>query len=92
MVLIGDKLPYVTAILTIIPAAGPKRSLVWIRWKGNRSPEISERRARRGREVQKKAVAGAFNQATRASFEQIRKFQNRDRDFTREHGELTPHG
>jgi long-chain acyl-CoA synthetase len=65
VLLIGDRLPYVTAIITVTGAVD----------------ETAE--ATVGR------VVKAVNRQL-ASFEQIRKFKILERDFSIEHGELTP--
>ena len=64
MVLIGDRMPYVTALFTV-------------------NPEVSHA---------KEAIAKIVKEVNQqlSSFEQIRKFRVLDRDFTIEHGELTP--
>jgi long-chain acyl-CoA synthetase len=85
MVLIGDKLPYVTAIFTINPASA--ETLTGMEpMRGKSLAEISQAlpvEAELQRAVQR------VNQQL-ASFEQIRKFRILDRDFSIEHGELTP--
>ena len=65
VLLIGDRLPYVTAIITV-------------------TGELTETAAA--------TVAGAVKAVNLQlpSFEQIRKFKILDRDFSIEHGELTP--
>jgi long-chain acyl-CoA synthetase len=64
VLLIGDRLPYVTAIITVTGDPAAAQSI----------------------------VASAVKNVNRqlASFEQIRKFKILDRDFSIEHGELTP--
>src|ERR1700691_4228653 len=64
VLLIGDKLPFITALITV-------------------SGEVS---------VAAPAVARAVKEVNQQlpSFEQIRKFKILDRDFSIEHGELTP--
>lgn len=85
MVLIGDKLPYVTAIFTINPASA--EALFGMEsMKGRSLAEIS-RATPVESEVQR--VVQRVNTEL-ASFEQIRKFKILDRDFSIEHGELTP--
>ena len=85
MVLIGDKLSYLTAIFTIHPAAA--ETLAGMEsMKGKTLAEISNA-APVEAEVQR-AVQRVNQQL--ASFEQIRKFKILDRDFSAEHGELTP--
>ena len=64
VLLIGDKLPFVTALITV-----------------NGDPKEAEAAVHRAvKEVNRKLP----------SFEQIRKFKILDRDFSIEHGELTP--
>ncbi len=64
VLLIGDKLPYVTALITVTGAPAEASAAV------------------------ERAVKGVNRQL--ATFEQIRKFKILDRDFSIEHGELTP--
>jgi long-chain acyl-CoA synthetase len=71
VLLIGDKLPYVTALITINPA----------------SAEALPDSHAVHQEVQK-TVTQINKQLS--SFEQIRKFRILERDFSIEHGELTP--
>ena len=85
MVLIGDKLPYVSALFTINPASA--ETLVGMEpMKGRSLAEISLA----------PPVAAEIQRAVQrvnrelAGFEQIRKFRIVDRDFSIEHGELTP--
>lgn len=85
MVLIGDKLPYVSAIFTINPAAAETLSGMES-MKGRTLAEISHS-APVEAEVQR-AVQRVNKDL--ASFEQIRKFKILDRDFSIEQGELTP--
>lgn len=81
VVLIGDKMPYVTALLTINPAAVETDELKGqpIEQLVTAQPVLSE--------VQQ-AVARVNKQL--AGFEQIRKFKVLEREFTIETGELTP--
>ena len=65
VLLIGDRLPYVTAIITVT---------------GEVNPETIATVERTVKAVNREL----------ASFEQIRKFKILDRDFSIEHGELTP--
>ena len=85
MVLIGDKLPYVTAIFTINPPSAETLAGMEA-FKGRTLAEISHA-APVEAEVQR-AVQRVNKDL--ASFEQIRKFKILDRDFSIEHGELTP--
>ena len=64
MLLIGDRLPYVTALMSVTGSA----------------------------DESKKAAESAVKSANRelADFERIRKFKILDREFSIEHGELTP--
>jgi long-chain acyl-CoA synthetase len=85
VVLIGDKMPYVTALLTINTAA---------------AEALKGMEEHRGKPLDQIATAPAVmtevQQAVSrvnkrlAGFEQIRKFRVLDRDFTIESGELTP--
>jgi long-chain acyl-CoA synthetase len=77
VILIGDRLPYVSALFTINPAAV------------DNSKPLTEAVASPGVQEQvKKAVQRANRQL--ASFEQIRKYRILERDFSIENGELTP--
>lgn len=85
MVLIGDKMPYVTAIFTINPSSAETLAGME-QMKGKSLEEISHAapvEAELGRAVKR------VNQQL-ASFEQIRKFKILERDFSIDHGELTP--
>ncbi len=85
VLLIGDKLPYVTALFTL--NAAHAESLQGMEgWKGRQPSEVVVA-APVVAEVQK-AVSRANKQL--ASFEQIRKFRVLERDFSIETGELTP--
>ena len=85
VLLIGDKLPYVTALFTVNVAQA--ESLKGMdEWKGREPSEVVVA-APVVAEVQK-AVSRANKQL--ASFEQIRKFRVLERDFSIETGELTP--
>jgi long-chain acyl-CoA synthetase len=85
VLLIGDRLPYVTALFTLNTAAAEAVD-------GLEDPKtLAPSQLAAAKPVQdevKKAVARA-NQRL-APFEQIRKFRILERDFTIEHGELTP--
>ncbi len=85
MILIGDKMPYVTALFTVNPAAA----------EGLKGME--EFRGKPANEIASSPpVAIEMQQAVSrvnkqlASFEQVRKFRILERDFTIESGELTP--
>jgi long-chain acyl-CoA synthetase len=85
VLLIGDRLPYVTALFTLNTAAvetiegiGDAKEL--------ELPELAS--ATPVQEEVRKAVARANQQL--APFEQIRKFRILERELTIEHGELTP--
>ena len=85
VLLIGDRLPYVTALFTVnVASAETLKGMD--DWKGRPEPEIAAAPPVVA-EVQK-AVAKANKQL--APFEQIRKFRVLEREFTIEHGELTP--
>lgn len=85
VVLIGDKMPYVTALFTINPAAAEGlKGMEELQGKpmdqlAAATPVLAE--------VQQ-AVSRVNKQL--AGFEQIRKFRILERDFTIESGELTP--
>lgn len=84
VLLIGDRLPYLTALFTINVAAA--ESLKGMeQWKGRPSAEIVEAPPVRA-EIQKAVVR--VNQQL-APFEQVRKHRILGRDFTIENGELT---
>ena len=82
VLLIGDRLPYVTALFTL--NAETLKGME--EFKGRSATEIAQSPALVA-EVQK-AVTKANMQL--APFEQIRRFRVMDRDFTIEHGEVTP--
>lgn len=85
VVLVGDKKPYVTAILTL---------------NMSNAQNLAELEAQNGHaaaalvnsEPVTKAVKDAVSRVNRqlADFERIRRFKVLDRDFSIEHGELTP--
>jgi len=85
VLLIGDKKPYVTALLTVNAA---------------QLPNLSESKALEGRTTAEIATAEPVTTAVReavsrvnrqlADFERIRRFRVLDRDFSIELGELTP--
>jgi long-chain acyl-CoA synthetase len=85
VVLIGDRLPYVTALVTV-NAANAEALPGMETWKGRdlaaivAAPPVQE------------AVQSAFAKVNRklADFERVRKFRILDADFTIESGELTP--
>lgn len=77
VILIGDRLPYVSALFTINAPTG------------DAGKPVSEVVSSPGvRDQVKKAVQRANRQL--ASFEQIRKYRILERDFSIENGELTP--
>jgi long-chain acyl-CoA synthetase len=79
VVLIGDKKPYMTAILTLNLA----------NLKGAKPATAAERvKADPVTKAVEEAVARVNKQL--ADFERIRRFRILDRDFSIEHGELTP--
>lgn len=84
MILIGDKLPYVTALFTL-NTANVESLKGMEQWKGDQAglaaapPVLDHLR---------QVVSRANRQL--ASFEQIRKFKVLERDFSIESGELTP--
>ncbi len=85
VLLIGDRLPYVTALFTV-NVANAESLKGMDEWKGRPQPEIAAAPPVVA-EVQK-AVAKANKQL--APFEQIRKFRVLERDFSIENGEVTP--
>ncbi|MGI8745815.1 MAG: AMP-dependent synthetase/ligase [Bryobacteraceae bacterium] len=85
MLLIGDKLPYVTALFTL-NVANVESLKGMEEWKGRQQAEVIAAPPVVA-ELQK-AVVRANKQL--ASFEQIRKFRVLERDFSIESGELTP--
>ncbi len=85
VVLIGDRLPFVTALFTINTApAGELKGME--QWGGKSVEEIAS--AAPVYEHMKKAVARVNEKLP--PFEQIRKFRILDRELTIEQGELTP--
>ena len=83
VLLIGDKKPYVTAILTVntTEVAAYERSYTQ-----------GEERAATDSELAAQAVQAAVSRVNKqlADFERIRRFRVLERDFSIEHGELTP--
>ena len=84
VLLIGDRLPYLTALFTINPAAA--EALKGMDELQGRAPRRSSQAPPVLAEIQK-AVARVNKQL--APFEQVRKYRVLARDFTIEHGELT---
>jgi long-chain acyl-CoA synthetase len=80
VVLVGDKKPYVTALLTLNLA----------NWKGSKSDAAPADLAQTEpvHQAMKDAVARVNKRL--ADFERIRRFKVLGRDFSIEHGELTP--
>src|SRR5260370_34612657 len=85
VLLIGARLPYVTALFTV--NAGPAETLKGMEAFKGRAPQEIVAAPPVVAEVQK-AVSRVNKQL--APFEQIRKFRVLERDFSIEHGELTP--
>jgi long-chain acyl-CoA synthetase len=85
VLLVGDKKPYVTALLTLnmaqIPNLKGAEAL-----SGKPPAEIVQA------ELVARAVSEAVSRVNRqlADFERIRRFKLVDREFSIEHGELTP--
>ncbi len=84
VLLIGDRLPYVTALLTVNPSAAAELKGM-AEWR-DQPPEAIAQAPPVLAEIQK-AVARANQQL--APFEQIRKYRVLARDFSVERGELT---
>ena len=85
MIIVGDRMPYVSALFTVNVAAA--EALKGMEGMANRSvSEISN--AKPVVDEVKKAVHKANKQL--APFEQIRKFRILDREFAIDQGELTP--
>ena len=85
MVLIGDRLPYVTALVTINTANAEALAGMG-EYKGRDMAEIVS--AQPVQQAVQKAIAKANRQL--AEFERVRKFRILERDFSIESGELTP--
>ncbi len=85
VVLIGDKKPYVTAILTLNMTN--VQHIKGVEGQNGHSPESLVHS-----EPVRKAVQDAVSRVNSqlADFERIRRFKVLDRDFSIEHGELTP--
>lgn len=81
--LMGDRMPYVTAIVTINPDAAAALGLV-----PAGTPLAEAARAPAVQEETRRIVARVNRQL--AQFEQIRKFRILDREFSIESGEMTP--
>lgn len=85
VLLVGDRMPYVTALLTLNPAAaaslrGSERMSGNGAIEAGASPEVQKELREAIRRVN----------ARLAPFEQIRKYRVVSREFSIEHGELTP--
>ncbi|MCX7602745.1 MAG: long-chain fatty acid--CoA ligase [Bryobacteraceae bacterium] len=83
VMLLGDRMPYVTALFTIHPEAAAAMGLVPPGTglaEASQSPKVEEE--------MKRIVARVNRQL--APFEQIRKFRILDREFSIESGEMTP--
>jgi long-chain acyl-CoA synthetase len=85
VILVGDHQPYVTALFTLNPAA-PDVVEELRPLKGKTVPELAKER--QVIEAVDQAVKRANKQL--APFEQIKRFRILDRDFSIEHGEVTP--
>jgi long-chain acyl-CoA synthetase len=85
VVLVGDRQPYVTALFTLNTAALDTVEGLDA-WKGKSIAEISKA------EPVVQEVGRAVKRANQqlAPFEQIKRFRILERDFSIEHGELTP--
>jgi long-chain acyl-CoA synthetase len=84
VLLIGDRLPYLTALLTINPAAAAELKGM-AEWKQQPAEAITQ--APPVLDEIQKAVARVNRQL--APFEQVRKYRVLTRDFSMERGELT---
>jgi long-chain acyl-CoA synthetase len=84
VLLIGDRLPFLTAIFTVNPAAADALKGMEP-WKGRAASEIAQ--APPVLDEIRKAVARVNKQL--APFEQVRKYRVLPRDFSIEQGELT---
>ena len=82
VLLIGDRLPYMTALITVNPAAAETL-------KGAIGKSLTELASAPEMQAEVKKLVGRVNKQL-APFEQIRKFRILDRDFSIETGELTP--
>jgi long-chain acyl-CoA synthetase len=85
VVLIGDRLPYVTALITI-NTANAEGLAGMNEYKGRDMAAIAA--APPVQQAVQKAIAKANRQL--AEFERVRKFRILERDFSIESGELTP--
>ncbi len=85
VLLVGDRLPYVAALLTLNPAVAD--SIPNLEPSAERTPAGLARSAAAYAEA--KRIIQRVNKEL-APFEQIRKFRILDRDFSLEAGELTP--
>ena len=84
VLLIGDRLPFLTALFTINPAAAEELKGMEP-WRGRPAAEIAQ--APPVLAEIRKAVARVNKQL--APFEQVRKYRVLSRDFSIEQGELT---
>jgi len=84
VLLIGDRLPFLTAIFTVNPAAADALKGMDA-WRGRAASEIAQ--APPVLAEIRKAVARVNKQL--APFEQVRKYRVLPRDFSIEQGELT---
>jgi len=84
ILLIGDRLPYLTALITLNPAAA--ETLKGMDGFGGRTP--AELAAAPPVEAEMRRAVARVNQQL-APFEQVRKYRILARDFSIEHGELT---
>jgi long-chain acyl-CoA synthetase len=82
VLLIGDRLPYMTAVITINPQAAEQL-------KGANASGIEQLSKSEAVQTEMKRIVQKVNRQL-APFEQIRKFKILDREFSLESGEITP--
>ena len=85
VLLVGDRLPYLTALFTINPATAETLEGM----QALRGSPVSEMATAAPVAAEVRKIVGRINKQL-APFEQVRKFRVLDRDFSIEEGELTP--